>query len=152
VLIAGEMEPELRAHFETQRRELEQNSKIQIVTDLRHIPESEVEIYFQLADVVLLAYSSHIGSSGVQVRAAAASKPVISSQHGLIGTLTREYGLGLTVNPQIPASIAAALTRASNEPLASLGAVSQMQAFAAAQSPVKFAETIFDNLERKTVI
>ena len=60
---------------------------------------------FAACDVVLLPYLGHFGSSGLQVRAAGAGRPVIASDEELVGRLVREHGLG----PVFPSGNAAAL-------------------------------------------
>jgi glycosyltransferase involved in cell wall biosynthesis len=79
------------------------------------VPEAQVPEYFALADVVMVPYQRHVGSSGVLIRAAHAGKPVIASDYGLVGEWTRRHQLGAAVNCELPAellrSIMAAIER-----------------------------------------
>lgn len=60
----------------------------------RYLSESEERFSFCSADVVLLPYIRHYGSSGVLSRAAAAGKMVIASDEGLLAKRIREHRLG----------------------------------------------------------
>jgi len=60
----------------------------------RYVSDEEERLAFGAADVVLLPYVDHYGSSGVLSRAAAAGKMVIASDAGLLAKRVREHGLG----------------------------------------------------------
>jgi glycosyltransferase involved in cell wall biosynthesis len=60
----------------------------------RYVSAEEEKLLFAAADVVLLPYLGHFGSSGVLSRAAGAGRPVIASDEELVGRLVREHGLG----------------------------------------------------------
>lgn len=61
----------------------------------RYVSAEEERFAFCSADVVLLPYIHHYGSSGVLSRAAAAGKMVIASDEGLLAKRIREHDLGL---------------------------------------------------------
>lgn len=66
-----------------------------------HIPQylsdEEISIYFSAASTVLLPYhTAFTSTSGVLVRAAASSTPVVASDHGLVGWRTTIHSLGRT--------------------------------------------------------
>lgn len=85
----------------------------------RYIRDDE-PLFFRACDVVLLAYEGHYGSSNIQSRAAAAARPVIASDEGLVGERVRRHRLGLTFPARDAAGLAAALTRARSQPAAAL--------------------------------
>lgn len=60
----------------------------------RYVSDAEEALCFCAADVVLLPYIKHFGSSGVLSRAAAAGKMVIASDEGLVAHLVRTHRLG----------------------------------------------------------
>jgi glycosyltransferase involved in cell wall biosynthesis len=60
----------------------------------RYLSEEEERFSFCSADVVLLPYIHHYGSSGVLSRAAAAGKMVIASDEGLLAKRIRGHHLG----------------------------------------------------------
>lgn len=61
----------------------------------RFVAEERMALYYAAADAVLLPYRHHAGSSGILSHAAAAGKPVIAAQYGLIGRLVEQNRLGL---------------------------------------------------------
>ena len=65
----------------------------------RYVSTAEERLSFAAADVVLLPYVNHFGTSGILSRAMAAGKMVIVSDEQLLGRLTRERGLGLLFPP-----------------------------------------------------
>lgn len=75
-----------------------------------YLPANEVQIAFELSDWVLVLYQNHLGSSSVLVRSALAGKPVLGTNLGQIGELTRNRKLGLAVDASSPVEIAKALT------------------------------------------
>lgn len=73
--------------------QLEQRGQAKILN--AYVSDGESDMCFCASDVVLLPYIRHFGSSGVLSKAAAAGKPVIVSDEGLLARRVREYGLGL---------------------------------------------------------
>lgn len=65
----------------------------------RYVSAAEEKLCFRSADVVLLPYLGHFGSSGVLSRAVAARKPVIASGEQLLGRLVGDHRLGLLFAP-----------------------------------------------------
>ena len=75
----------------------------------RFIEPEEEPALFAAADIVWLGYRAHYASSGVLAQAAAARRPVIACEEGIIGWQTRRHGLGEVINPQNPAAICKAV-------------------------------------------
>ena len=61
----------------------------------RYVSDVEEALCFCAADVVLLPYINHFGSSGVLSLAAGAGKMVVASDDGLVGRRVLEHKLGL---------------------------------------------------------
>ena len=61
----------------------------------RYVSDVEETLCFCAADVVLLPYVNHFGSSGVLSLAAGAGKMVVASDDGLVGKRVFEHKLGL---------------------------------------------------------
>jgi glycosyltransferase involved in cell wall biosynthesis len=120
---------------------------IQIITEHQFIPDTAIQPYFHLADVILAPYQRHIGMSAILVRAAAAEKPVIASDFGLMGEVTRRYGLGLAIEASHPAQIAAGMQRCLWEGADQVGDRLGMRAFAAQNTAKRFASQIFQCLQ-----
>jgi glycosyltransferase involved in cell wall biosynthesis len=142
LLIVGEVPPADRPQIEAQIAQLRRTQPVQIVQHRAYVPEAAVLSYFQRADVILAPYQRHIGMSGVLVRAAAAGKPVLSSDYGLLGELTRQHRLGMAVDTTQPLAIAEAMA-ALLQGTAPLGDDHCRQAFARHHSAQRFAQLIF---------
>jgi glycosyltransferase involved in cell wall biosynthesis len=99
-----------------------------------------------MADVILAPYQRHVGMSGILLLAAAAQKPVLSSNYGLMGEIVRRYELGLTVDSTEPKEIAKGLTRFLVEDSDKLCDRAKMKSFAEQNSAEEFARVIFEHL------
>ncbi|NES18729.1 MAG: glycosyltransferase [Symploca sp. SIO3E6] len=132
--------------IQTRKAELTEALPIQVISQEEFIPEQEIQNYFQVADVILAPYQRHIGMSGILVRAAAAQRPVLSSNYGIMGEIVKRYHLGITVDSTVPAEIAQGLARFLLEAPANFCDFSQMKDFALQNSAEKFAKTIFQRL------
>jgi glycosyltransferase involved in cell wall biosynthesis len=150
LLLVGKTNAAERVNIEQKIAALRQNAPIQIIECYDFIPEDEVIAYFQLADVVLAPYQRHIGMSGILLLAAAAGKPVLSTDYGLMGELVRRYRLGLAVDATQPPELMQALARCLTAVPATLGDRSQMQVFADLNSIDRYASTIFQYLDPAT--
>ncbi|MFN3588173.1 MAG: glycosyltransferase [Spirosomataceae bacterium] len=72
--------------------------ELQIELETRFIDDDEMEVFVGQSDIISIAYINFFASSGVIGLAARHNKPVLATKHGVIGNLTREYNLGLTVD------------------------------------------------------
>jgi glycosyltransferase involved in cell wall biosynthesis len=142
LLIVGEVPPADRPQIEAQIAQLRRSQPVQICQHHAYVPEVAVLPYFQRADVILVPYQRHVGMSGILVRAAAVGKPVLSSDYGLLGELTRQHRLGITVDTTQPVAIAEAMA-ALLQGTAGLGDDDCRQAFARHHSAQRFAQLIF---------
>jgi glycosyltransferase involved in cell wall biosynthesis len=88
-------------------RALEQQGRAVVIN--RYVTADEERQLFAACDVVLLPYIGHFGSSGLQVRAAGAGRPVLASDEELVGRLVREHGLGVLFQSGDAGSLRAAL-------------------------------------------
>lgn len=128
---------------QTRLKELSETLPIQISIRDEFVPDREIQSYFQVSDVILAPYQRHIGMSAILVRAAAADKPVLSTNYGLMGEIVKRYKLGLTVDASIPAEIAKGLTQFILKSPTELCDISSMKDFAEQNYAERFASTIF---------
>jgi glycosyltransferase involved in cell wall biosynthesis len=143
LVLAGPIVSDERSEITDAIARLAQTS-IQLVVCDRYIRGIEVQQYFELADLVLIPYQRHVGMSSVLVHAAAARKPVLASNYGLIGELVRRYQLGLAVDSTSSQMIRQAIEHfLTQSHLCDLDAASQ---FARRNTHESFAETIFSGL------
>lgn len=146
LVLAGTMSPEARQKLEARIAQLTQTHPVQIVTHYGFVPDEGIHPYFRMSDVILVPYQRHIGMSAIIVRAAAAQKPVLASDFGLVGELTRRYQLGLTVDSTLPEEIAKAIMRFLLEIPGELCDPMQQRHFAESNTAERFASQIFQSL------
>jgi glycosyltransferase involved in cell wall biosynthesis len=146
LLLVGPIHAEEKSQVESQISALQQRLPVQILCVNQFVKDSDIQPYFQLADVILAPYQRHVGMSAILVRAAAAQKPVLASDYGLMGEITRRYELGLTVDSTQPSALAEGLTRLLQTSLTQVGNRAQMQAFAEQNSAQRFATQIFQTI------
>lgn len=145
LLLVGQLDKENPIYEQIQQ--IQASGTVQIVIRDGFVPDEDVAMCFQATDIVLATYQRHVGMSGILVHAAAAQKPLIASDYGLLGELVDRRQLGMTVDSTAPAEIAIALQRCLNAPLEDLGNRAQMKAFAAENSAESFARSIFETLQ-----
>lgn len=94
-----------------------------------YLSDDDISVYFAAASCVLLPYNSAFTStSGVLVRAAASSTPVVASNHGLVGWRTSVYRLGKTFSYPRHADLAKQLIEVLDSPFDPSGATAFAQA------------------------
>jgi len=143
LVFVGEANPTDKALIQSKVAATCQAQPVQIIQHYEFVPEQDVQAYFQLADVVLAPYQRHVGMSGILLLAAAANKPVLSSNYGLMGEIVQRYQLGIVVDSTVPKEIAQGLQHCLVASGEELGERTQMQLFAEENSAEKFAENLF---------
>jgi glycosyltransferase involved in cell wall biosynthesis len=106
ILLIGKLLPANQQEVLAMLQAIEERSHVQVILRNEFVPESELQQYYELSDVVLATYQKHMGGSSALIRASMACRPVLSSDYGLMGELVRRKRLGLTVDTTQPASIA----------------------------------------------
>jgi len=146
LLMAGLIPHDDKEELLKRVRALEKSSAIQVVLHDRFVDTGEIQSFFDAAGLVLLPYQRQIGMSGILVWAAASAVPVLSSDYGLIGRVTKREGLGVTMDSSSPAAIAEALRYCISRPADELFNRDSARAFAALNSAENFAATIYRHL------
>lgn len=146
LVLVGRVVESDRVRMQNLLEKISQTLPVQIITETSFVTEPEIQLYFQIADVVLAPYQRHVGMSGILVRAAAAQKPVLSSDYGLMGEITRRYELGLTVDSRFPKAIAQGITQMLRASPRKFGNPDKMKSFAQENAAERFAQVIFDHL------
>jgi len=123
-------------------RRLERRGAARVID--RHVTEDELSCSYAASDWALLPYRNQKETSGVLIHAAAHGLPVIASDHGWIGTATRDHGLGLLFPHGDTTALSDLLGRVA---LGNAGGWSAegMERFAAANSPAAFQKTLVEN-------
>jgi glycosyltransferase involved in cell wall biosynthesis len=143
LLFVGPIEPRDRKLMQPRLAQIAESLPVQIILRNAFIPDREIQVYFQLADVILAVYQRHVGMSAILARAATAQTPVLASDYGLMGEVARRYKLGLTLDSTSPDEIAKGVTRLLEESPAAVGDRARMRAFAEQNSAERFASILF---------
>lgn len=144
LLLVGPVNDNFAEALNTSLDTLTAQTAVQVIRHHSFVPEPDIQPYFELSDLISTLYQRHIGMSAVLVRAAAAGKPVLSSDYGLVGQLVKTKGLGRVVESENPVAVADALaTFGQGDWPTDLGA---MQAFAEQNQATQYARVIFDTL------
>ncbi len=77
---------------------LAQVPELEVIRCYGYLPAREVQICFEVSDVVLILYQDFLNMSSVLIRAAMANKPTFATQTGMIGELVSRNKVGVTVD------------------------------------------------------
>jgi glycosyltransferase involved in cell wall biosynthesis len=143
VVLAGSAPASARERLHREVAKAQHAKPVQVVLHDERIPDADVPDLLAAADVVLLPYQRHLGSSGVLVRAAAAGKPVLGDGYGLLGAQIRRHGLGVTVDATRTDDLIHGLYRCVTTPPEDLFDLEAAAAFAGRHTAEHFAETIY---------
>ena len=77
---------------------LDQVPELEVIRCYGYLPAREVQICFEISDVVLILYQDFLNMSSVLIRAAMANKPTFATQTGMIGELVSKHNVGVTVD------------------------------------------------------
>lgn len=143
LLIVGPWEENERKLFDIQLPKVKQTTGFQIVVKDSFVKDEDIQQYFKVADYAFALYNKHFGMSAIMVRAAAAQKPLISSNFGLIGKIVVENELGITIDNDLKEKLEMLL---NNE--ISMGNKEKMKAFAELNQAENYAKVILEHFKR----
>jgi glycosyltransferase involved in cell wall biosynthesis len=143
LLIIGNWEGNEKKLFNEKMITIAQTSDFQIITNNKFIFEEEIQQYFEVSNYILALYQKHIGMSGIMVRSAAAQKPLLANDFGLMGKIVPENELGIVVNGNIEEKFEMLLSEDVK-----IGNLSKMKAFADLNRAENFAKVILDKFEK----
>jgi glycosyltransferase involved in cell wall biosynthesis len=149
VVLAGRIDPAIASEIARRMQGLgdEQGAAGCIRVVDRYLTTPELDWLVQQSSVILAPYQRFVGSSGVLGWAAAARKPVIAQDYGLVGALVRDYRLGLAVDTSDPARIAGAISHLMQPgQLEAAAGAARWEAFLTDRRPDAFAAIVFDRL------
>jgi glycosyltransferase involved in cell wall biosynthesis len=145
VVFCGRPVPSERQSISEMLGGITRRTDVQIVVDEQDLHFTEVQSAFEAADLVLVPYLRHIGSSAVLVRAAAAGKPVVASDFGLVGHYVRTQSLGRVVDTRDTSALAHALEEALDRPLDGFR-IDRARRFARCHGPELMADAIIESM------
>jgi glycosyltransferase involved in cell wall biosynthesis len=146
VAFVGRVHDDEREPLSTLVERVRSETAVQIVVDDRFVSEDEIQPILAAADLILLPYQHHLGSSGVLIRAAMAARPVLGSDFGLVGMHIKRHRLGAAVNATSPYAMARGMESWLEDPLSIPFDADRAREFAAANSAEAFSETLFEAL------
>jgi len=88
---------------------LAQVPELEVIRCYGYLPAREVQICFEISDVVLILYQDFLNMSSVLIRAAMANKPNFATQTGMIGELVSKNNVGITVDATSVSEVASEL-------------------------------------------
>jgi hypothetical protein len=143
VVIAGRVEPALGRPFTEAVEGLRtRRPELQLHAERRWLSSQEIGTLVAWSDAVMAPYQRFVGSSGVMLWAAAAQKPLVTQDYGLLGRLVADHRLGLPVDSTDPGRLAAAIETMVEQGTADFFDASRAAAFAAERTPRRFAALI----------
>lgn len=143
VLFAGRIDPALAGQLDASRRALaESQPELWLRIEDRRLDEAELVDLVRVSDVVLAPYQRFVGSSGVLLWAARAGRPVLAQEFGLVGRLTRDHGLGVSVDSSDPFELAREITNMVERGPARFIDRDTATRFVEAQTPQRFASLV----------
>ncbi|MGE5148056.1 MAG: glycosyltransferase, partial [Candidatus Eiseniibacteriota bacterium] len=143
VVVAGRVEAALARPFADAAARLGRRADLQFHAEQRWLRPEEIAALVAWSDAVLAPYQRFVGSSGVMLWAAAAGKPLVTQDFGLLGRLVTDHGLGAAVDCTDPAKLAAAIETLVERGAAPCFDARRAASFAAERTPRHFAATIF---------
>jgi glycosyltransferase involved in cell wall biosynthesis len=144
LLMAGPLEPPLRPLVEALVARVRSRG-VQVVQYDAYIQNDAVQSFMEAADLILVPYQRHFGSSAVLIRAGLAGRPVLSQEFGLMGANVRVHSLGQSVDTGRPTEIAAAVSGFLRDP--GLGFDPEVaRKYARANTPELFCQAILRRL------
>jgi glycosyltransferase involved in cell wall biosynthesis len=146
LVLAGQVNLKDYERLTAKIAEIHSSCTVQIISQFEFLAESEVPIYFKMADIILAPYQHHVGMSGILLQAASAGKPVLSSNFGLMGEMVEKYRLGLAIDSSKTSEIAAGLCKLLTDESLQLFDIETMNLFAKENSADKFSSIIFDGI------
>lgn len=95
LVLAGPIDPSYRMQIDAKIAEM---PGLAVLKLYGYLSAHEVQMAFEICDVVLILYQRFINMSSVLIRAAMAEKPTLSTETGVIGKLTKQLNLGEIVD------------------------------------------------------
>jgi glycosyltransferase involved in cell wall biosynthesis len=106
LIIAGKIDRNYNIYWEELSRIIEENNlKDNIIERIEFIPDTEVEIYFKAADVLILPYK-YIYQSGILFLSLTFGLPIIATDVGSLKEIIVEGKTGFVCSPQDPVDLA----------------------------------------------
>ena len=144
LVLAGNIEPGERESIVGLIEKAKQHCQVVHIDGF--VTEARMTALFNMSDIVLAPYQYHIGSSGVLIRAAQASKPVIGSDFGMVGRTIKQYRLGISVDSTSTNEVGRGIELMLESGWGNSNSDGAQREFAEMNSSSHFAKCIFERL------
>jgi glycosyltransferase involved in cell wall biosynthesis len=144
VLLVGSINQVIYSRLMIEIDDVSKNSSVQIIMEDNFVQEAEIWDYFDACDIALAIYQRHVGMSGILLRSAAAGKPVLSSNYGLLGQQVRSNFLGMTIDSSKPEEIARGMSKIVTSNQVPGFDTDSARYFASKNTPEAFGRTLYD--------
>jgi glycosyltransferase involved in cell wall biosynthesis len=145
LLLAGPVEPVLAEHLPRALDRLRASCPVQALLHDAYLRDPAIDALMKAADLILVPYLDHPGTSSVLIRAAGARRPVLCQDFGLMKEQVQAHALGQLVRSSDPLSIAAGIQQFFDDPKRGFNP-ERAYAFAATQTPDAFARSMLMHL------
>jgi glycosyltransferase involved in cell wall biosynthesis len=146
LLIVGPWEESERNKFDLTIDKILQKSDFQVIIKNEFIQDEDIQSYFEVSDYILALYAKHIGMSAIMVRAAAAQKPFLTHNFGLMGKVVTENQLGMIVENDLAQKMEMLLSENKE-----VGDKEKMKEFAELNSAENYAKVILEYLQTQFI-
>ena len=146
ILFAGPVRPDLEGRLRPELDAVRHERPVQLLLRDAYLHEPETNALMGAADVALLPYQAHAGTSSVLIRAAGARCPVVSQDYGLMGEQVREHALGDAVDATDPQALADAIERFLDGRSTDFFNPERARTFAATQTPEAYTQALLHHL------
>lgn len=144
IVLAGRIDESDRAAIEALAI-MASERPLQLILRDEFVPDDRIQSLLSAADLALVPYQRHIGSSGVLIRAAAAGTPVLTQDYGVMAYQASKHRLGQTVDTTSPTCIARAIEAFLGDPTLDFDPQSAKR-FAAQNTVEAYTSTFLDAL------
>jgi hypothetical protein len=142
VTVAGHVSPAMHQDFESGVARMRQaGNHVEIAISAGGEVPAPADVLVR-ARCAVLPYRPHLGISRVLMEAAAVGTPVVGPAWGANGWLIREYGLGLTVDPEDPVALREAILQLTEDPDAAAAYAPALARYAEERSGAGFRREV----------
>ncbi len=146
LLLVGYIKPGYQRDLDDLTAEATLALPVQIIKRYGFASEADAALYLQAADAVVTLYDEQHGPSNVNLKAAAAGTPVLTTDQGIIGRTAKSWAIGLTVDVTDIRKIAEGIQRIVQASTDSIYDPYRMRDLAAKHTGKNFAETFYGQL------
>jgi glycosyltransferase involved in cell wall biosynthesis len=145
VVVAGPLDPPIRDTVRSAVTHIHRlRPDLWLHLEDRRLATGEIVALLERSQVVLAPYQRFVGSSGIILWAAQAKRPLLCQDYGLVGRLTRDFGLGMTLDTTSAEALAQAIGAVARDTAAIKFDPRGMERLCGARKPERFAQIVIE--------